>query len=200
MSEAGAVRRVGVMGGTFDPLHIGHLIAGSEAMHAFGLDRVMFVPTGHPWQKSSYSDPEDRYMMAVLGAQAHLSFSVSRIELDRRGPTYTADTMLQLRDFYGVDVELFFIAGADAILQLHTWEHVDRLKELTAMIAVSRPGFDLGGLDLGPESPQVHVMQMPGIGVSASDIRERVRSGRPIDFLVPSPVQSYIRKQGLYAS
>ena len=191
---------MGVMGGTFDPLHIGHLIASREAMHVFALDRVVFVPTGRPWQKSGYSDPEDRYMMALLGAQSHPSFSVSRIELDRRGPTYTADTMQQLHDFYGRDIELFFIAGADAILQLHTWEHVERLKDLTAMIAVSRPGFDLAQLSLGPDWPQVHVMQMPGIDVSASELRERVRSGRPIDFLVPTAVRGYIRKQGLYAS
>lgn len=188
------------MGGTFDPIHLGHLVAGSEAMHAFALDRVTFVPTGRPWQKSGYSDPEDRYMMALLGAESHPSFSVSRIELDRRGPTYTADTMQQLHDFYGLDVELFFIAGADAILQLQTWEHVEHLKDLTDMIAVSRPGFDLAELELRADWPQVHVMQMPGIDVSASEIRERVRSGRPIDFLVPAPVHGYIRKQGLYAS
>jgi nicotinate-nucleotide adenylyltransferase len=200
MPEAGEIRRVGVMGGTFDPIHLGHLIAGSEAMHAFELDRVMFVPTGQPWQKSEYSDPEDRYMMALLGAESHVCFAVSRIELDRRGPTYTADTMQQLNDFYGSDVELFFIAGADAILQLQTWEHVDRLKGLTQMIAVSRPGFDLAKIETHADWPVVHAMEMPGIDISATSIRDRVRSGRPIDFLVPHPVHDFIRKQGLYAS
>jgi nicotinate-nucleotide adenylyltransferase len=188
------------MGGTFDPLHIGHLVAGSEAMHAFDLDRVTFVPTGRPWQKSEYSDQEDRYLMTLLGAESHPCFSVSRIELDRRGPTYTADTMQELHDFYGPEVELFFIAGADAILQLHTWERVDRLKDLTVMIAVSRPGFELGEFKAEIDWPRVQVMEMPGIDVSASEIRERVRSGHPIDFLVPAPVHEYIRKQGLYAS
>ena len=159
------------MGGTFDPIHVGHLVAGSEALHEFDLDRVMFIPTGHPWQKSEYSDPEDRYMMALLGAESHRSFSVSRIELDRRGPTYTADTLQELHDFYGPGTELFFIAGADAILQLQTWEHVDQLKKLTEMIAVTRPGFDLKNLDMLPEWPIVHVMEMPGIDISATDIR-----------------------------
>jgi nicotinate-nucleotide adenylyltransferase len=200
MSDTTTVRRVGVMGGTFDPIHIGHLIAGSEAMHAFDLDRVTFVPSGHPWQKSDYSEPEDRYMMTLLGAESHTAFAVSRIELDRRGPTYTADTMEQLREFYADAVELFFIAGADAILQLHTWEKLDRLRDLVQMIAVSRPGFDLDRLEQRPEWPHVHVMEMPGVDVSATSIRERVREGRPIDFLVPATVFDYIRKQGLYAS
>lgn len=200
MSDTTTVRRVGVMGGTFDPIHIGHLIAGSEAMHAFDLDRVTFVPSGHPWQKSDYSEPEDRYMMTLLGAESHTAFAVSRIELDRRGPTYTADTMEQLREFYADAVELFFIAGADAILQLHTWEKLDRLRDLVQMIAVSRPGFDLDRLEQRPEWPRVHVMEMPGVDVSATSIRERVREGRPIDFLVPATVFDYIRKQGLYAS
>lgn len=188
------------MGGTFDPIHLGHLVAGSEALHAFDLDRVLFVPSGRPWQKSGYSDAEDRYMMALLGAETHRCFAVSRVELDRRGPTYTADTMLQLKQFYGPDVKMYFIAGADAILQLSTWERIDQLRDLTDMIAVTRPGFELSDFSAEAGWPDVHVMQMPGIDISASEIRERVRSSRPIEFLVPPPVHDYIRSKGLYAS
>ncbi len=202
MADSGerAVKRVGVMGGTFDPIHIGHLIAGSEALHAFSLDQVLFVPTGRPWQKSGYSDPEDRFMMTTLGADTHRCFAVSRMELDRRGPTYTADTMQQLYDFYRSEVELFFIAGADAISKLDTWERVDELGPRVEMVAVPRAGFDLDNLQPGDNWPQVHVMDMPMIDVSATQIRERVRLGRPIDFLVPPSVAAYIRRQGLYAS
>ena len=194
------MRRIGVMGGTFDPIHVGHLVAGSEALHAFDLDRVLFLPSGSPWQKTGYSDAEDRYMMALLGAETHRSFAASRIELDRKGPTYTADTMQQLREFYGSDVKLYFIAGADAVLQLGTWERIDQLKDLMEFIAVTRPGFDLNTLAPQAAWPEVHMMEMPGIDVSATQIRDRVRAGKPVDFLVPAPVHEYIKKQGLYAS
>lgn len=198
-SETSAPKRVGIMGGTFDPIHVGHLVAGIEAMHSFRLDQVMFVPTGQPWQKSGYSDPEDRFMMVTLGAAGHRCFAVSRIELDRRGPTYTADTIDELKKFYGESSDLYFIAGADAIKQLGTWQHLDRLKDRVEMIAVTRPGYELNGFASQPDWPKVHIMEMPGIDVSATQIRERVKAGRPIDFLVPPAVHDYIRAQGLYA-
>src|SRR3990170_4848441 len=132
--------RVGVLGGTFDPIHIGHLIAASEAAHRFELGRVLFVPAARPWQKSSYSDPEDRFMMTSFAIEGHALFAASRIELDRRGPTYTADTMIQLREFYGVETKLFFIAGADAIANVPTWEKLDALRDLAEFIAVTRSG------------------------------------------------------------
>lgn len=190
--------RIGVMGGTFDPIHIGHLIAAREAMDVFELDRVIFVPTGQPWQKSHYTDPEDRFMMTSLGAAAHPSFAVSRIELDRKGPTYTADTMQSLRDFYGTEVGLYFIAGADAVLRLGTWKKIEALPGLAEIIAVTRAGFAIGSLRPEPGWPRIHVMEMPSIDVSATDIRERVRAARPIDLLVPPEVAGYIRDHGLY--
>ena len=190
--------RLGVMGGTFDPIHVGHLIAGSEALHRFSLDRVIFVPAGRPWQKSQYSDPEDRFMMTTLAAAKHPAFAVSRIELDRRGPTFTADTMEALRAFHGEDVELFFILGADAANKLGSWERLGDLAALTEMIAVARPGAEVLAFERDEAWPRVHVMDMPPIGVSSTDIRERVRDGRPIDFLVPKDVASYIRMRGLY--
>lgn len=197
-SETTDVRRLGVMGGTFDPIHVGHLVAASEALYAFELDRVVFVPTGQPWQKSSYSDAEDRFMMTSLGAATHRCFAVSRIELDRKGPTYTADTMRTLKDFHGADTELFFILGADAALRFGTWRHVEGLADHTELIAVTRPGFALGQIETDDSWPRIHLMEMPDIDVSATDIRARVRSGRPIDYLVPSSVVSYIHDRGLY--
>jgi nicotinate-nucleotide adenylyltransferase len=192
------IQRLGVMGGTFDPLHVGHLIAASEALAAFSLDRVLFVPTGQPWQKMHYTDPEDRYLMTVVGTSDNPRFAVSRMELDRRGPTYTADTMAMLRDFHGADVELYFIAGADAIERLSTWIRLDELARLAELIAVTRPGFELNFPSSTEPFPEIHVMEMPAIGVSATDIRQRVREARPIDYLVPSKVVSYVRENGLY--
>lgn len=186
------------MGGTFDPIHLGHLIIASEALHALGLDRIVFMPTGRPWQKKSYSDSEDRYLMTVLGAEGNPRFAVSRMELDRVGPTYTADTMQALRDFHGDEVDLYFVAGADAVLKLGTWERIEALGELAAVVAVGRPGFDIASFHPEPSWPRIIDLATPGLDISSTDIRQRVREGRPIDYLVPAPVVSYIREHGLY--
>lgn len=195
-----SIRRLGVMGGTFDPIHIGHLIIASEALHAFDLDRMVFMPTGHPWQKRAHSASEDRYLMAVLGTGGNPRFTVSRMELDRVGPTYTADTMQQLRDFHGPNTNLYFIAGADAVLRLGTWERIESLAELAEIVAVTRPGFPLDSLEPEPTWPRVQTMQMPGLDISSTDIRMRANQGRPIDYLVPAEVVTYIREHGLYMS
>ena len=187
-----------MIGGTFDPVHMGHLIAASEVQHAFELDRVIFMPAGDPWQKRSETPAEDRLMMTSLAVAGFAPFAVSRLELDRKGPTYTADSFEALRDFYGSDVEMFLIAGADAVLNLPTWKKLDRLKDLVEIIAVTRPGSDLPLVVQSDELPTIHVLEMPGIDISATQIRERVRHGRPIDFLVPQEVATYIRQNGLY--
>lgn len=192
------IERLGVMGGTFDPIHVGHLVAASEVAHVMRLDRVMFVPTGQPWQKERYSDPEDRYMMTVLGVTHDSRFVVSRAELDRRGPTYTVDTMGVLSDFHGSGTDLLFIVGADAAMRLDTWNRIEELAELAELVAVTRPGTDLGALEPEPGWPKLNIVEMPGIDISATDIRARVRAGRPIDYLVPPPVTRYIRERGLY--
>lgn len=192
------IGRLGVMGGTFDPIHVGHLVAASEVTHAIRLDRVMFVPTGQPWQKERYSDPEDRYMMTVLGVTHDPRFVVSRAELDRQGPTYTVDTMRMLRDFHGSGTEFFFIVGADAAMRLGTWKGIESLAELAEIVAVTRPGTDLAALEPEARWPKINVVEMPGIDVSATDIRARVRAGKPIDYLVPPAVNRYIRERGLY--
>lgn len=198
--EGTDLTRLGVMGGTFDPIHVGHLVAASEALHVFQLDRVLFVPTGQPWQKSSYSDPEDRFLMASLGAATHRRFAVSRIELDRKGPTFTADTMRTLKEFHGAETKLFFILGADAALRFGTWKKVEGLADFTELIAVTRPGFALGQIEPNDTWPRIHTMEMPGIEVSATDVRERVRAGRPIDYLVPPAVVTYIKEHGLFVA
>jgi nicotinate-nucleotide adenylyltransferase len=191
--------RLGVFGGTFDPIHIGHLIAATEAMHSFSLDLVLFVPAGRPWQKDSFSDAEDRYTMTVLGTALHERFAVSRTEVDRTGPTYTADTMEGLRDFYGRDISLYFIIGADAVQKVDTWRGVKRLVGLAEFIAVARPG---AGNTIHPlnTSILVHKLAIPGVDISSTDVRARVADGRPIDFLVPAPVADYIRRNGLYVA
>lgn len=195
--NTGVSARLGVLGGTFDPIHLGHLVAASEALHTFQLDRVLFVPAGRPWQREHYSPAEDRYLMTVLAAETHQCFAVSRVEIDRRAPTYTADTLEELRDVYP-GAELRFIAGADAVLNLGTWKGLERVAELAEVIAVKRPGSDLSGLKMGENWPKVTVLDMPEIGISATDIRERVRAERPVDYLLPAGVVSYIRERGLY--
>ena len=192
--------RVGVLGGTFDPIHVGHLIAASEALHELRLDLVMFVPTGQPWQKDSFSNPEDRYQMTIIGTAPHRRFAASRMEIDRIGPTFTIDTMQALRDFHGEGTDLFFIIGADAVLKLDTWHRFEGLEKLAEIIAVSRPGFDLEALRPQPDWPHVHVLEMPRIDISSTEIRERVRTGRPIEYLVPAAVGRYISENGLYLS
>ena len=190
--------RVGVMGGTFDPIHLGHLVAASEALHAFELHRVLFTPAGDPWQRATAAPAEDRLMMTSLAVGGFSSFAVSRLELDRKGPTYTADSLETLREFHGPEVSFFLIAGADAVLNLPTWKKLDRLCELAEIVAVTRPGSDLGLFEQTRDLPRVHVLEMPGIDISATQIRERVVQGRPIDFLVPEAVAAYIRQHGLY--
>ena len=196
--EGRQASRVGVLGGTFDPIHIGHLIAASEALHKLRLDLVLFVPTGQPWQKDSFSNAEDRYQMTIIGTAPNRRFAASRMEIDRIGPTFTIDTMQALRDFHGEDTDLFFIIGADAVLKLDTWHRFEGLEKLAEIIAVTRPGFDLAKLRPQPGWPHIHVLEMPRIDISSTDIRERVRTGRPIEYLVPAAVGRYISEHGLY--
>ena len=196
-SKNSAMSRIGVLGGTFDPIHLGHLVAASEAIDRFGLDRVILVPAGRPWQKSQFSDPEDRALMATLAAAGHPKLSVSRVEIDRKGLTYTVDTLEALHAFFP-DAELFFIVGADAALELDTWHRVEDIGSLATLIAVTRPGSPLTELHTRAGLPEVHVMEMPALAISSTDIRQRIAEGRPIDFLVPAAVVAYIRDRGLY--
>jgi nicotinate-nucleotide adenylyltransferase len=197
MTTFAGIRRLGVMGGTFDPPHIGHLQAASAAADAVHLDRVLFVPAARPWQKSEYSHPEDRFAMTVLAAATDPRFVASRIELDRNGPTYTLDTMTTLSTMRGSSAELFFILGADAALNLRTWHGLEELSQLMTVIAVTRPGFDLAGFD-HPEGFRVDVVEISPVEVSSTQIRAAVAEGRSIDGLVPVEVAAYIAERGLY--
>jgi nicotinate-nucleotide adenylyltransferase len=187
------------MGGTFDPIHHGHLVAASEVAGLFGLDEVVFVPTGEPWQKSDrvVSPAEDRYLMTVIATASNPRFSVSRVDVDRGGPTYTVDTLTDLRA-QRPDAELFFITGADALAQILGWRDSDRFLELAHFIGVTRPGFQLADAHL-PRG-KVSLVEVPALAISSTDCRDRVGRGMPVWYLVPDGVVQYIEKRGLYRS
>ncbi len=193
-------RRIGIMGGTFDPIHHGHLVAGSEVAHLFDLDEVIFVPAGHPWQKqrrgSRVTPAEHRYLMTVIATAENPQFRVSRIEIDREGPTYTIDTLRQMRQQYGPDVELFFITGADALGAILSWHNADELFELAHFVGCNRPGHRL--TDSGLPEGKVSLVEIPALAISSTECRERVRKGEPIWYLVPDGIVRYINKTGLY--
>jgi nicotinate-nucleotide adenylyltransferase len=197
--------RLGIMGGTFDPVHFGHLVTAEEALVQFNLDKVVFMPTGRPVRKTHrhVSSAEDRYLMTVIATASNPDFEVSRLEIDRPGDTYTVDTMLQLREMHGPRAELFFISGADAVREILTWKDADRFAELCTFIAATRPGFDVdpgfeGSGQEGGFAPRVEAMAVPALAISSSDIRERVSARRPVRYLLPEAVAAYIEKNGLY--
>jgi nicotinate-nucleotide adenylyltransferase len=190
-------RRIGVMGGTFDPIHHGHLVAASEVAALFHLDEVVFVPTGQPWQKShkAVSPAEDRYLMTVIATASNPQFSVSRIDIDRGGRTYTLDTLRDLRAEYG-DVDLFFITGADALAQIFSWRDARELFAMAHFIGVTRPGHTLS--DPGIPDGGVSLVEVPALAISSTDCRLRVARGEPVWYLVPDGVVRYINKRKLY--
>lgn len=195
-------RRLGVMGGTFDPIHYGHLVTAEEALNQFALDEVIFVPTGQPWMKEHdvVSPAEDRYLMTVIATASNPLFRVSRMEVDRRGPTYTVDTLRGLKSQLGAEADLFFVTGADAVLEIVRWKEPGELFELAHFIAATRPGYDIAAFEAhAPQhNPDVTVMRIPALAISSTDIRRRVEASRPIRYLVPEGVKSYIEKAGLY--
>jgi nicotinate-nucleotide adenylyltransferase len=185
------------MGGTFDPVHHGHLVAASEVQSLFSLDEVAFVPSGKPWQKAgrSVSPAEHRYLMTVIATASNPGFWVSRVDIDRPGPTYTIDT---LRDLAAQqpDAELFFITGADALEQIVSWKDADELFRLAHFVGVTRPGYALSGDHLPRDA--VSLVEVPAMAISSSACRERVMAGRPVWYLVPDGVVQYIGKYRLY--
>ena len=189
--------RIGVMGGTFDPIHNGHLVAASEVAHSFDLDEVVFVPTGEPWQKQHVSPGEHRYLMTVIATASNPDFTVSRVDIDRDGPTYTIDTLRDLKR-ERPDAELFFITGADAVAQILSWRDHDELWDLAHFVAVSRPGHVLS--TDGLPSDDVSQLEVPALSISSTDCRERVADGEPVWYLVPDGVVQYIAKHHLYRS
>jgi nicotinate-nucleotide adenylyltransferase len=189
--------RIGVMGGTFDPIHNGHLVAASEVQQHFDLDEVLFVPTGQPWMKPRVTDGEHRYLMTVIATAANPRFTVSRVDIDRDGPTYTIDTLRDIRSQHP-DADLFFISGSDAIAQILEWKDVTELWSLAHFVAVSRPGHDLS-ISALPEQG-VSSLEVPALSISSTDCRSRVSRGFPVWYLVPDGVVQYISKHHLYRS
>jgi len=192
------------MGGTFDPIHHGHLVTAEAAVWRFTLDEVMFLPTGRPWMKADrpVSGPEDRYLMTVIATASNPRFSVSRLEIDRPGPTYTVETLQELRRQAEGDIDMFFITGADAMLEILEWKDPEEVLSQAHFIAATRPGYDLARFEeRAPTShPNISVMDIPALAISSTDIRRRVAAGEPIRYLVPEGVQTYIEKAGLYRS
>jgi nicotinate-nucleotide adenylyltransferase len=187
------------MGGTFDPVHHGHLVAANEVASLFLLDEVVFVPTGEPWQKGErdVAPAEDRYLMTVIATASNPRFSVSRVDVDRQGPTYTIDTLRDLREQHGDDVDVYFITGADALSQILSWRDADALFEMAHFVGVTRPGHHLS--DDGLPAGRVSLVEVPALAISSTDVRDRVRSSRPIWYLVPDGVVQYVAKRDLYA-
>ena len=190
------------MGGTFDPIHYGHLVTAEAALWKFALGEVVFVPTGHPWMKEhkEVSPAEDRYLMTVIATASNPRFSVSRIEVERDGPTYAVDTLQELRRQAEEELELYFITGADAILEIFQWKDPDEVLSMAHFIAATRPGYDITRLqEAAPTShPHISVMDIPALSISSTDVRRRVRDGEPVRYLVPEGVHAYIHKMGLY--
>jgi nicotinate-nucleotide adenylyltransferase len=188
--------RLGVMGGTFDPIHHGHLVAASEVAAALNLDQVIFVPTGMPLQKPDVSNSEDRYLMTVIATASNPRFNVSRVDIDREGPTYTVDTLKDIQSAYP-DAELFFISGADAITQILAWKDFDELWKAAKFVAVTRPGHAMQLPESAPAGA-IEVLEVPALSISSTDVRQRSANGDPVWYLVPDGVVQYINKHNLY--
>jgi len=204
--------KIGIMGGTFNPIHYGHLVTAEEALKQFGLDKVVFIPTGKPPHKTSgiLAGAEDRYLMTVIATASNRDFFVSRIEIDRKGKSYTIDTLRQLKEVFKDRVTLYFITGADAILEILSWKDTHEIFNLCRFIAATRPGYETAKIAdlekklfekislLKKTEDYVFLMEIPALAISSTDIRERIRTGRPINYLLPESVCNYLLKHGLY--
>ena len=188
------------MGGTFDPIHHGHLVAASEVLAWFDLDEVVFVPTGQPYQKShrEVSPAEHRYLMTVVATASNPRFTVSRVDIDRPGPTYTIDTLTDMAAQHP-DADLFFITGADALADILGWRSAQEMFELAHFVGCTRPGYITDSSTLeGMPGDRVTVVEIPALAISSSDCRDRTARGEPVWYLVPDGVVQYISKHGLY--
>jgi nicotinate-nucleotide adenylyltransferase len=190
------------MGGTFDPIHHGHLVAASEVQAWFDLDEVVFVPTGRPWQKAAreVTTPEHRYLMTVIATASNPRFRVSRVDIYRDGPTYTIDTLQDLRSSMP-DADLYFITGADALAEIFTWRDAAELFELAHFVGVTRPGYEMDTTTLeGIPADRVTILEVPALAISSTDCRHRTAAGQPVWYLVPDGVVQYISKNELYGA
>jgi nicotinate-nucleotide adenylyltransferase len=190
------MRRIGIMGGTFDPIHHGHLVAASEVQARFDLDEVVFVPTGQPYEKGKVAPAEDRYLMTVIATASNPRFHVSRADIDRDGPTYTVDTLRDMRAIFGGEAELYFITGADVLARILSWRDALEMLTMAHFVGVTRPGFELSDDHLPADT--VTLVEVPAMAISSSACRDRVAFGQPVWYLVPDGVVQYINKRGLY--
>jgi len=201
-----SAKRIAVMGGTFDPIHYGHLVAAEAVRHEYKVERVIFIPTGQPNYKRTKlaTHSEHRYLMTVLATVTNPSFNVSRMEIDREGATYTIDTIKQLKSLCGQQTKIYFITGADAVLQILSWKNADELLKLCSFIAVTRPGYNTNVLREHVMSikrkfeTRLHFLEVPALAISSSDIRTRISQNKPVAYLLPEEVERYISKMGLY--
>lgn len=188
------------MGGTFDPIHNGHLVAASEVAYRFQLDQVVFVPTGQPWQKAGrdVTAAEHRYLMTMVATASNPRFTVSRVDIDREGPTYTIDTLRDLRELFP-DAELYFITGADSLASIMSWRDWEVMLEMANFVGVTRPGYELSKdmLPLGSQTG-IELIEIPAMAISSTDCRKRAGEGEPVWYLVPDGVVQYIAKNNLY--
>ena len=189
----------GIMGGTFDPIHYGHLVTAEEVRDYFGLEEVVFVPSARPPHKigQKVSDPEHRYLMVVLATVTNPYFQVSRVEIERPGPSYSIDTVRYFKNLWGEDTEVFFITGADAFSQISSWNNPEELLKLCTFVAASRPGYRLLGVE-NKYQGRVSTIEVSALAISSSEIRWRVKRGESIKYLVPEAVENYIYKNELY--
>ena len=192
--------RIGIMGGTFDPIHNGHLVAASEVAHRFGLDQVVFVPTGQPWHKADkkVTAAEHRYIMTTIATAANPQFRVSRVDIDREGPTYTIDTLRDIAQLFP-GAELYFITGADALAGIMSWRDWEKMLDMAKFVGVTRPGYALTK-DMLPSDAQdsIKLVDIPAMAISSTDCRARAREGAPVWYLVPDGVVQYMAKNNLY--
>ncbi len=198
--------KIGIMGGTFDPVHYGHLVTAEAALGEFQLDQVLFVPSGNPPHKDpiGVTETKHRYLMTVLATVTNPKFEVSRVDIDREGVTYTIETLRLLKARYGPGTELYFITGADAILEIMSWKDPKNLLQMAEFIAATRPGFSLGRQNdmikrwFAQQEKSLNILQVPAMAISSTDIRKRVKHGKSIRYLVPETVDHYIYKNNLY--
>ncbi len=189
----------GIMGGTFDPIHLGHLVTAEEVRDYFQLDEVVFVPSARPPHKIGQviTNPEHRYLMVVLATITNPYFRVSRIELERVGPSYAVDTLRYYREFWGSESEIYFITGADAFAQISSWNNPDELFRLCTFVAATRPGYKMVSME-EKYRQRVKMIEVSALAIASSEIRRRVKKGESIKYLVPEAVENYIKKNGLY--
>lgn len=200
-------KSLAIMGGTFDPIHYGHLVTAEAVRHEFNIDQVLFMPTGQPPHKSreNITHSEHRYLMTVLATATNPSFNVSRLEIDRKGITYTIDTIKDLIKIYGTDIELYFITGADALSHILTWKDSEDLLKMCTFVAVTRPEYHKEELIERIElirndyQSKIHFLEVPALSISSTNIRDRIKKGMPIKYLLPESVENYIYKFKLYS-